>query len=421
MTEHQLTPVAAAVQDLGIAGIEAAHAVLSASGSDIWLHCAASAWMQKGYADEGSEFAEEGTVAHDILSLKLDLYFGFIDQLRFDDAVAKLRAHQLYKSEMEPYTDDCKNYCIERYNRAKAIDPNAQVFIEVRLDFSRWVPRGFGRGDFGIAYNGGVEIIDFKYGKGVFVEVQKNSQMRLYAAGAMVRFEFLFEMPSVRYAVHQPRMGNVDHEETTREELLGWMNNVVQPAARKAWRIYTGEQPVTDADFNPGDHCGWCRAKRNCKARKDRAMKDAQIMQAKPNPYELSAEDLADLYPRMDALISWAKEVKEHALELATAGTKVPGHKVVEGRSNRYISNTLMAVEVLTQNGVPAQALYKPPELLPLGDLETLVGKKRLATLLADYLKKPKGKPTLVPEQDPRPEWSTADDAVNVFAQFLNK
>lgn len=399
---------------------EAAHAVLSASGAERWIACPGSVALEKMFQDRQTEFSAEGTLAHDILALKLELHFELINAGNFMLQMQPLLKHALYKKEMERYTDECKDFCVEQYNKAKLIDPSATVFIETRLDFSRWVPNGYGRGDFGVICNGWAHFVDFKYGKGKPVSAVKNPQVRLYGAGTYSAFNWMFNIQKMDITIHQPRIGNIETETITTAELLQWLDAEVAPAAKRAWAIHDGSQPATDADYTPGKHCTFCKARGSCRKRAEWAQSTAGSL---PAPGLLTPAEIAALLPKVGAVASWAKDIGEFALEQARDfGVVYPGKKLVAGRSDRYIKTPLLAAEHLVSKGFQEAVIYKDRELHNIGDLERVVGgKKRFTELLKDFIEKPDGKPTLVDEHDPRETWTPARTAESVFSSFIQK
>jgi hypothetical protein len=418
VTEHAHVFGAVAAPSSADPVAEAAHAVLSASGSDRWLACPGSVHAEKMFSDEETDFALEGTVAHDILSLKLEKQFGLITAGDFMLRMQPLLKHRLYKLEMERFTDDCRDFCVELVNKARAEDPNAEIFIERRLDFSRWVPKGYGRGDFGVVTTGWAHFVDFKYGKGKPVSAIKNSQVRLYGGGTYSAYSWLFRLDKVFITIHQPRIGNVETEELTSDELLAWLEGEVRPKAAHAWKIHTGELRATDADYTPGKHCTFCKARGPCRKRAEWAQSEAASL---PAPGVLTPAEIAALLPKVGAIASWASDVEAYALEQATsAGVKYPGFKLVEGRSNRTITNSMLAGEALRKAGYLDSVTHKEPELLGIGELERVVGgRKQFDKILGGIVKKPPGKPTLVYESDPRATWTPASSAASDFAQFI--
>lgn len=373
-----------------------AHALLSASGSSRWLACTPSARLEEQFENKTSEYAEEGTLAHELGELKLRKELEGISTRSFNSKVKKIQEHKLYSADMPDYVDIYVETCLERVSEAKAKTPDALFKIEQRLDFSEWVPEGFGTGDFVIIADGTMEVCDLKYGKGVPVSAENNKQMMLYALGAISEFSFLYDIEKVRMTIIQPRLDNISTFEVTVDDLLKWAEEYVRPRAELAIK---GE-----GEFCAGDHCRFCRAKSVCKARADKNLELAKYDFQVPNT--LDNNDIAYILSKVDELVNWASDVKEYALEQALNGEEFDGFKVVEGRSNRKYTDVEVIATTLEENGY--KDIFKPKELLTLTNMEKLVGKKKLTELIGDYIEKPVGKPTLVPITDKREAYNPA-------------
>jgi hypothetical protein len=285
---------------------------------------------------------------------------------------------------------------MERYHEALARTPDAIIQLEERLDFSQWVPDGFGTGDVVIIADKTMEVIDLKYGKGVAVSAVDNSQMKLYALGALFAYDFLYDIQEIRMTIVQPRIygDGISSDTITVEELMEWAEKVVVPAAKLA--------DAGEGDFKAGEHCRWCKVKGNCRARAEENM--AALSHEFKDPRLLSMEEIGQILTIAEQLQSWAKNVQEFAYEQALTGEKVPGWKIVEGRSNRTIPDKEAAKIRLLDSKIPFSSYLKPQELLGIGDLEKKVGKKKLTELIGDLITKPPGKPVLVVESDKRQE-----------------
>lgn len=376
----------------------AKHAILSASGASRWLACPPSARLEQGYENKTSEFAEEGTLAHELGELTLQKELGLISTRKFNAEFKKIEAHKLFTADMPDYVDIYVSTCMEKVAEARAKTSDAVINLEQRLNFSKWVPEGFGTGDMVIIADGSIEIIDLKYGKGVPVSAVDNKQMRLYALGSIAEFEFLYDIENVKMTIIQPRLDSISTDETKAEVLLKWAEEVLKPTAQLAFK---GE-----GEFCAGNHCGFCRAKAVCKARADKNMELAKYEFRSTTT--LSEDDIADILGKADELAKWAKDVQEYALEQAVAGIDYVGWKLVEGRSNRKYTDLLMVAEILLKNDYLANTIYKPQELQGLTNMEKVVGKKNLNELIGDYIEKPVGRPTLVPESDRREVFNKA-------------
>lgn len=371
----------------------AAHAILSASSASRWMACPPSARLEQNYENKTSPYAAEGTLAHELGELGLRHLLGEISKRTYDSRVKKLIANnELYSADMPDYVEMYTDICQEKMSAAKTITPDAVFSIEQRLNYSEWVPEGFGTGDFVIIADGTMEIVDLKYGKGVPVSAIENKQMRLYALGALSEFSFLYDIQNIKMTIAQPRLDNISTDEMTAEDLLLWAENILKPVAALA---HKGE-----GEFCAGAHCGFCRAKAVCRARADKNMELAKYDFQEPKI--LDYEDIAFILSRADELAKWAKDVQEFALEKAIEGEEFPGWKVVEGRSNRKWTDEKKIGEILLGQGFLEEIIYTK-KLTGITNMETALGKKEVVNLLGDYIEKPPGKPVLVPEADKRP------------------
>lgn len=375
-----------------------AHAILSASGAHKWLNCPPSARLEEPIPNKSSEYAAEGTLAHELGEITLRKELGEITTRKFNAEAKKIEADKLYTADMPDYVGIYVDTCLEKVAEAKATTPDAVFKVEQRLDFSKWVPDGFGTGDFVVIADGTMEICDLKYGKGVPVSAKNNPQMMLYALGALNEFEFLYDIENIRMTIIQPRLDSISSFEITADELLEWGEKGVKPLAELAFK---GE-----GEFYAGEHCGFCRAKCICKARADKNLELAKY-EFRTSP-ELSDKDIADILGKVDELVKWASDVKEYALEQALKGITYEGFKVVEGRSNRKYADQDVVADILMANDFTIDKIYKPRELQGLTNMEKIVGKKKLTQLVGDYIIKPPGKPTLVPEEDKREPYNPA-------------
>lgn len=374
------------------------HALLSPSAAHRWLHCTAAPRLEENQPDSGSDYAREGTLAHAYCARHLKQYLGL--PTAGEDAEIDLLYDQYHTGEMDEHTDTYKTIVLERFNAARAKTPDAQLLVEARLDFSKWVPGGFGTGDAVIIADGLLDIIDFKYGKGVRVDALENPQMRIYALGAYEAYSFEYNIQRVRMTIVQPRLDNLSSDEMNVEDLLAWADKELAPKAQEA---FSGEGKQA-----PGEWCKFCRVKQSCKALAQSCIETAEKAQ---DPRLLTPEEIAaNVLPMLDTVDTWLKGVKEYTLAQALAGVAYPGYKLVAGRSNRVITDVEAARKTLVDAGYDPAAIMKPQEMRGITDLEKLVGKKKLAALLEKYLEKPQGKPVLAPESDKRTAYNAAAD-----------
>lgn len=373
-----------------------AHALLSPSSASRWLNCTAAPHLEADMPDVSSGFAVEGTLAHAYCAKKLKTFLGLPTEHE-DKEIAELADY--HTGEMDEYTDAYATIVIEKYNAARAITPDAQLLVETRLDFSEHIPDSFGTADAIIIADGTMDVIDFKYGKGVSVSAFKNPQMQIYALGAYDKFSFEYRIDRVRMTIIQPRIDNLSDYELSVSDLMAWTDEVLTPRAQEA---FSGKGTQT-----PGEWCRFCKVKSRCRALANQSLKTAL---EKPDPQLLNPQELADVLPKLETIKIWLTGIEEYALHTALSGTTVPGWKVVEGRSTRKITNPTAVSDALSGAGIGHDLIYKPQELLPITELEKLVGKKQFAALCAQWISKPQGKPTLVPESDKRQAINTVED-----------
>jgi hypothetical protein len=381
------------------------HAILSASGSEKWLNCPPSARLEEQTAEERSIYAEEGTFAHLLAEIHLKNYLNILNNAEYNKKLQKLKENEFYSQEMKDYLDTYIEIVVEKINEAKARSKDTIVFLEQKLDFSPWVPEGFGTGDVVIISDGIVEVVDFKYGKGVPVSAEGNTQMRLYGLGALNLFDVLYDINTIRMTIVQPRLDSVSTESLSVKELLIWGDTTVKPKAKLAFK---GE-----GEFQAGDHCRFCRAKATCRARAEANLELARY--DFQDPALLSNDEIAEILFKADELKAWAADIQTYALEQAYKhGIKFDGWKLVEGRSNRKYTDEEEVAKILIEKGYKEDDLYTK-SILGITAMEKLLGKKKFGELLDDLVIKPPGKPTLVPEGDKRPELSSAAAAIKDF------
>lgn len=372
------------------------HALLGASSSARWLVCTPSARLEAMFPDEQSPYAAEGTVAHGLAESILRHKLEGKKAPKLDD----------YSTEMVEAVNRYVDICEEKVNEARARSSDAEVMIEAKLDFSRWVPEGFGTGDMVVVADGILEVIDLKYGKGVPVSAVENTQMRLYALGAYDVNEFLYDVKTVRMTIVQPRLDSVSTDEMALEELLDW-GEEIKPIAQRAFR---GEGECT-----PCDYCNFCKARHTCRALADTCLTAFYKDGGKLNQL-LTDSEVSDILAMKDLITKWIKGVYDFAYEKALSGEKQwPGYKLVEGTSRRTITDPKAAAQTLLDNGYKEKDIFKPRELEGITNLQKVLGKQGVAKYLEAYIDKPEGKPTLVPESDKRPAINTVETMMNEF------
>ena len=384
---------------------ERKHAILSASGAYRWLACPPSARLEEQFAETTSTYAEEGTLAHGIAEQKLRFLLKQISAQDYAQALQIFEKNEFYSASMLDYIESYTSIVMEKVNEAKARSADAVVLLEQKLDFSDWVPEGFGTGDVVIISDGVLEIIDLKYGKGVPVSAEDNAQMRLYALGALATFDSLYDIQTVRMTVVQPRLDSVSSDEITAEMLYWWADTELIKRAQLAWE--------GKGEFQAGEHCRFCRARFNCRARAEANLELAKMEFKKPEL--LTDEEISEVLKQADELRAWVSDVFDYALVQARDhGKKFKGWKLVEGRSVRQYADEGKVAETLLKAGYKEEQIYEK-KLWGITAMEKLLGKTLFNELLGGLVIKPPGKPTLVPEADKRPEINSIAAAMADF------
>lgn len=375
------------------------HAVLSASGAHRWLNCLPSARLELEFVNNESSAAAEGTAAHALCEHKLKKALHMRSK----------RPVSVYNSdEMEEHSDAYVEFVMEQLELAKQSCTDPLILIEQRLDFSCYVPQGFGTGDCIIIADKKLHIIDFKYGMGVLVDAVDNPQMKLYALGALEIYDSLYDIEEVSMTIFQPRRENVSTWTIRVEDLKDWAEKELKPRAKKA---YDGE-----GEYLPGEWCTFCRAAFKCRARAEEKLKLAQS-EFKLPPL-LTDSEIEEVLSKLSDLTKWANEIIAYATDAAVNhGKEWHGFKVVEGRSVRKFKDEDAVAEVAKANGY--KDIFRQ-SLITLTEMERLMGKSKFEKILGDLIYKPPGKPTLVPLSDKRPAMNVSN-AKNEFNEITEE
>lgn len=396
------------------------HALLSASSSHRWLNCTAAPHFEEQFPDgETSVFAAEGTLAHKFCEEIANYNFHVITKRAFNGRWKKLQADPLFQPEMLKTAEFYGQYLWKKY---MSFESKPFTVQEETVDLSDWVPEGFGTCDSIMIGGGRLHISDYKHGKGVEVSAQNNSQMRLYALGALKKYMPIYgdSIKTVSMAIVQPRITeNVSEEELSVSDLLSW-GEQIKPISQKA---FDGS-----GDFHPGTWCRFCKGRHTCRARSENAtaledfmgtpiegaMSDAERVERDKQclitgnaPPALSDAEVADLIRRGAGLVAWYEDLKDYALQAILDGRDIPGFKVVAGKSNRAFSDVDAAMDAIKTAGYDEAMLYER-KAKSLSALEKMIGKADFQQIVGSLIVKPLGKPTLVNAEDTRPAYSEA-------------
>ena len=358
------------------------HALLSPSSAARWTACPPSARLCEHIAEGPSLFAEEGTEAHTLCEYKVKLALG----IEAEDPRPTLG---FYNEQMEDCADEYATFVLDALQQEKDALKDPIILLEQKVDISTYVSECSGTADCIIVSDGKLHVIDFKYGQGVPVSAERNTQMMLYALGALGMFGPLYEAGEVSMTVFQPRLANVGTFTMGSDELIDWAETYVKPRADLAFR---GE-----GDFCSGPHCRFCKVKATCRKRAEANLALARYEFAKP--VLLGDHEIAAILRQADELASWVSDIRGYAFSVIEKGGTLEGFKLVEGRSIRRYTDEASAADAVRSAG------FDPYEHKVLGitAMTELLGRTRFNEILGSHVCKPKGKPTLVPEGDKRP------------------
>ncbi|WP_339060246.1 DUF2800 domain-containing protein [Tepidibacillus marianensis] len=363
------------------------HALLSASSAHKWISCPPSALLSKKFEDASSSFAQEGTDAHTLAQYKLEKLLGL-------DTKDPTESLSFYDEEMNSHAEYYAAFVIEQLEKARETCADPQILIEQKLDFSKYVPEGYGHVDCLIISDGTLTVIDYKYGLGIKVSAERNPQMFCYALGGLALFDGIYDIDNIHLIIYQPRRENISEYSISKSELIKWAEEVLAPTAQLAIK--------GAGEYKAGEHCQFCKAKSTCRKRAEYNLELAKY--DFDEPVTLDNDEIAAILTKADELVSWANDVKEYALKEALNGTKFEGFKLVAGRSNRKYTDEAAVADVVIAAG-------KDPyekKLLGITAMTALLGKKTFEDILGGLTFKPPGKPVLVTADDKRPEYNSA-------------
>lgn len=383
------------------------HALLSASSSKKWINCPPSARLEEQFPDTASQYAKEGTLAHSIAELKVRKYFMEpMSQRTYNSRLKKLQKDELYDPEMLTHTDTYLEY-IKDIAYGCTVSPF--VTAEKRLDYSDVAPEGFGTGDCILINGDTLYIIDFKYGKGVPVYAEGNTQMMLYAIGAIKAYGLLYTINNIVMTIVQPRLDNISESHISVAELNEWAESI-KPVAELAFK---GE-----GDFCEGDWCGFCRARPVCRHRSDQ-LTALEAFGCKLPPL-ISDNEVGEILTKSKRLKKWVGDIEQYALSAILSGKEIPGWKAVEGRKSRAFTDGEKAFDAVIKKGYDESLLYERKPL-SLTNIEKLMGKKEFNDTLSCYITVAPGKPTLAPISDSRESIKNKISAQEAFDQEETK
>ena len=368
-----------------------AHALLSASSAHRWLACPPSAVAAEAYPAQDTEFTREGTVAHEVAEIYARErtnpgYYGTPDWPGGEITQEMIECAAGYRDYIQEHIEN----------------DDAVVLLEQRVDFSPWVPDGFGTCDCIILQGDKMTVIDYKYGVGVPVSAENNPQMKLYALGALNDFGIAYDVSHVEMHIYQPRINNVSDCSLMVEDLLEWAEKTVKPIAQKAVK--------GKGDYSAGEWCKFCPHAGRCRALTKVCTEYVETHSLRVAVPVLAPHEVAEVLAMEPLIALWLKRVKQQALTTLLDGGEVPGWKVVEGKlGNRKWVDELAVMHKLEHEGFAEDDITETKLLSPAA-MDKAIGKKKVAELLADMIDRSPGAPTVVPASDKRPVYNRADD-----------
>ena len=368
-----------------------AHALLSASGAKRWLTCTPSARLEATLPEQkrqpgAFDFSQEGTTAHSLAEVKLRYHFGQIDYEEYQREIETIKSTPYFNEDFEANVD---NYVL--YVRSQIGEGDTPLF-EQRVDFSDWIPDGFGTADVIILSKHSIRVIDLKFGKGVPVNAQDNPQLRLYALGAYAKFKEEWpDIKEVSYTIHQPRLDSISTDGTTIIKLVDWANYYIKPKAKKAW--------AGAGEFLPGEHCQFCKAKAQCRARSDFNTELTRLEFR--DPPLLDEDEISLVLSKAQDLRTWVNDVEEHAVNRAVDSNIIPpGFKLTTSITHRRYVDQALAATVLEDKGLDKEVIWEKPKLKTIAAIKKLVPKSPIEAWLGDLIARPEGQPKLVRVKD---------------------
>lgn len=370
------------------------HALLSASSAHRWLACPPSAVAAEAYPQQDTEYTREGTLAHEVAET--------VASGDTPPETIETKSNAWIQTDVTQEMVDCATEYRD-YIQEQIKSPTAVVLLEQRVDFSPWVPDGFGTADCIIIQGDTMDVIDYKYGKGVAVSAEDNPQEKLYGLGALNDYGFAYDIKNVRLHIFQPRLNNISVDELTTDELMAW-GEEIKPTADKAAK--------GKGKYQPGEHCRFCPHAGRCRALTKVCTEFVETHGVKAVVEVLTPWEIAEVL-RVEPLVSlWLKRVKAHAMAAMLDGDEVPGFKVVAGKlGNRKWTDEMAVAHALRTAGYKEEDYTTLSILSPAG-MDKAIGKNKVAELLAPLIERAPGAPTIAPETDKRPKYDQAAETL---------
>lgn len=390
-----------------------AHAKLSPSGAHRWMACPGSVVLEADYPDEGSSYAREGTVAHELAAGHLEggwdlsSYVGeYWHGEEPDGTTWKVLITQDMVDHVHDYAKLVREYA-----------EGGVLMVEQRLGIGHVTGEEGGKGtsDVVIVKGGELIVMDLKFGMGVKVDATDNPQLQLYALGALNEFDgVLQDFHTVTMVIHQPRLNHVSEYSIPVQDLHAFADRV-RDASRQVELALSLDG--VEAMLNPGEkQCRFCKAKANCPALRaevteivggsDAASVD-EFAQFLPDVPDAQTGDnyLSIAMAKVGLVEDWCKAVRAEVERRLLAGKAVDGWKLVEGRrGNRSWSDDAAVETLLKSFRLRQEEMYDYKLINPTKAEKLLKDSPKRWAKLEELIARSEGKPSVAPATDRRPE-----------------
>lgn len=378
------------------------HAILSPSSAKRWLNCPPSARLAEEIGSEDSVFAREGTFAHELAEYALTLYLDGTYDIMDDLPIhVDKRGNEFLNAEMIRYVSEYVDFVISEHYEMMRRTGKVKMLLESKVDISKYAPDCFGSVDVQITSPTEIHIIDFKYGTGVRVYADHNPQMMLYALGCYESMKPAErkKIQTVKMTIGQCRLEHYDTFEMPISDLIDWGKTEVKEKARTA---FEGK-----GELNCGDWCRFCPAKAMCRKQYENIVSDFERYE---DPNIMTDAEIIEMIGKLDDYKSWLESINRYVYDRALAGKKWEGYKLVEGRTIRKFTDTKVVENKLYGLKYTPEEILKPAELISLTALEKLLGKRKFAAALGEFVTSSAGLPKLVPESAKGVEYNALSD-----------
>lgn len=391
------------------------HAVLSASGAHRWMACAGSIAAEADLPDSSSEYADEGTAAHELAAWALTT-----------GKDARERMGVVYRVGARDFTVDADMAdAVQTYvDYVRHLGGTLLVEQQVPIGAYTLEHDATGTADAVVLLDDELVVVDLKYGRGIRVDARDNPQLQMYALGAVAAFNIVHDFERVRMVIVQPRLNHISEDVLTLDELYSFGERVTAAAKRtrepNAARVAGAEQ------------CRWCKAKPTCETTAREvlsAISDDFVDLTQPVAPQLQAHTsvnadnaaLGYLYGALELIEGWCTAVRDRVRDELTAGRAVPGYKLIAGRRGaRQWRDKDEAETALKALRLRKTQIYKMTPISPTDTdrllKEGTIGTQRW-TRLQKLVKQSAGAHAIVPLHDPRPAIDMAPSAEGLEAQ----